>query len=77
MKIDINSLCERVEAAVPTAKAIAVPEIHQVIVTFTNRPEVEIALLTPYQQNTVRQGYIDDDDLPELLFSLRKISNVP
>ena len=77
MKTDLNNLCEMVEAAVSTAKATAVPEDNQVIVTFANRSEVEIALLTPYHKNAVRQGYIDDDDLSELLFSLRRISNVP
>lgn len=75
MKIDLNALCDKVEAAVPTARATAVPEINQVIVSFTNRPNVELSLLTPSQQGLLKSNEISAEDLAELLLSIKRIAN--
>ena len=59
MKIDLENLCRKVEAAEPTARTRAVPEQNQIIVTFTNRPDVEVALLTPWDQMQIKRGWMD------------------
>lgn len=75
MKIDLNALRDKVEAAVPTARATTVPEINQVIVSFTNRPNVELSLLTPSQQVLLKSNEISAEDLAELLLSIKRIAN--
>lgn len=55
MKIDLDFLCNRIEATVPTAKATALPDVNQVIVSFSSRPDIEIALLTPYYLTRVQK----------------------
>ena len=74
MKMDLETLCRRVEATVPTARATAIPEANQIVVTFTNRPDVEVALLTPYYQAKLSKGIIESDDLIALLLELKRIS---
>ena len=74
MKIDLETLCRKVEAAEPTARAKAVPEQNQIIVTFVNRPDVEIALLTPWYQMQFKKGWMDNEDIAELLVSTRQIA---
>ena len=74
MKIDLNTLCEKVEAAVTTARALPITDATQIIVTFANRPDVEIALLTPYQQNAVRTNSLDAESVSLLLQSVRTIA---
>ena len=71
MKIDLETLCRKVEAAEPNAKAKAVPEQNQIIVTFTNRPDVEIALLTPWYQMQIRRGWMENEEIVELLLSIK------
>ena len=75
MKIDLETLCRNVEAAEPTARAKAVPEQNQVIVTFANRPDVEIALLTPWYQMQIKKGWMENEDLAEILLSVRRVAN--
>lgn len=74
MKMDLHTLCQKVEDAVPTSRAVAMPEINQVIVTFLNRPDVEIALLTPYQQNAIRTNSLDAESISCLCQSVRTIA---
>lgn len=74
MKMDLQTLCEKVQRAVPTARATAIPEMNQVIVTFTNRPDVEVALLTPNLQMQLRKGGLDEESFSALLFSVRRVS---
>ena len=50
MQIDLETLCRKVEQAEPTAHCLPLPGNDQVVVTFGNRPDVEIALLIPYAQ---------------------------
>lgn len=76
MAISLNQLCVMLEVAAPTAKATPVPEQTQVIVTFTNRPDVEVALLTPLQQYEMISGTLDLDTITGLIFSIRKLANV-
>ena len=75
MKIDLETLCRKVEAAEPNAKAKAVPEQNQIIVTFANRPDVEIALLTPWYQMQIKKGWMESEDMVELLLSVRLVAN--
>ena len=77
MKIDLETLCRKVEAAEPNARAKAVPEQNQIIVTFTNRPDVEIALLTPWYQMQIKKGWMESDDMAELLCMIERIAQGP
>ncbi len=74
MQIDLETLCRKVEQAEPTAHCHPLPGNDQVIVTFDNRPDVEIALLIPYVQQQIRKGYLDDKLYTDLLFSVRRIA---
>ena len=74
MKMDLKTLCLKVEAAVPTIRAQALPDQNQIIVTFTNRPDVEISLLTPYLQGQIKKGKLEPDDLATLLSSIEGIA---
>ena len=74
MKMDLETLCRRVEAAVPTARATAIPEATQIVVTFTNRPDVEVALLTPYLQAQIKKQQMHDEDMFALITSLVSIA---
>lgn len=74
MDISLESLCRKVEIAEPTAKAIPIPESNQIIVTFSNRPGVEIALLTPWQQKLRTEGKMELVDILDLTTSVRKIA---
>ena len=74
MRIDLETLCRKVEQAEPTAHCRPLPGNDQAVVTFDNRPDVEIALLIPYAQQQIRKGYLDDDVYTDLLFSVRRIA---
>ena len=73
MKMDLKTLARGVEERVPTVRTICVPESNQIVVTFTNRPDIEVALLTPYYQRKVVNGDLRFIDLEELLNSLQSI----
>ena len=73
MKIDLEALAKIVEERVPNTKTISIPGQSQVIVAFENRPDVEVALLTPYYQAQLRRGTLDISDLKELLNSISQI----
>ena len=75
MKIDLETLCRKVEAAEPNAKAKAVPEQNQIIVTFANRLDVEIALLTPWYQMQIKKGQMESEDVVALLLGLKRIAS--
>lgn len=75
MKINLKTLEEKVKQTVPTATTAICLEQDQIIVGFTNRQDVEIALLTPYAQAQLRKGFIEDDYLNELLRSVKNIAN--
>ena len=77
MKMDLYTLCEKVEATTNAAVALPDEENTQVIVRFTNRPDVEINLLTPYAQMQIRGGHIDHNVLVDLLESVRRIAGIP
>lgn len=74
MQIDLETLCRKVEQAELTAHCHPLPGNDQVIVTFDNRPDVEIALLIPYAQQQIREGYLNDESYTDLLFSVRRIA---
>ena len=75
MKIDLETLSEKVKQAVPSATTRIYLEANQIIVGFTNRPDVEIALLTPYDQMQIKKCQMDETHLIELLMSVRRIAN--
>ena len=71
----LEKLADIVERKIPTAQCEVVHEAMQIIVTFTNRPEVSIALLTPAYQKALRDDQLDLYDMNILLESLRKVAN--
>ena len=73
MKLDLETLAKIVEERVPTARATCVPEANQIVVTFTNRPDVEVALLTPWMQRGLVNGTLVYQDITELIQSLQSI----
>lgn len=75
MKIDLYTLGHKVEVAVPSVNATVFPEQNQIIVTFANRPDVEVALLTPWLQRQIRNGHISDEEFFDILSSIQRISN--
>lgn len=72
--IDLDTLCKKIESAIPTAKATIDRNTNQIIVTFNNRPDVEVALLTPWYQMQIKKGMLKEEDLSDLLYSIRSIS---
>ena len=75
MRLDLETLCRKVEQAEPTAHCRLLPGNDQAVVTFDNRPDVEVSLLVPYAQKQIRGGYLDDDLYTDLLFSIRRIAS--
>ncbi len=75
MKMDLETLAKIVEEQVPTARATCVPEANQIVVTFTNRPDVEVALLTPWYQNRAKNHTLDVSDVLELVMSIRPFAS--
>lgn len=75
MQIDLKTLCEKVEQAEPRARCHPLPTGDQALVTFTNRPDVEVWLLIPYAQQQIRTGHLDDDIYTDTLFTIRQIAN--
>lgn len=71
----LEKLADIVERKIPTSRCEVVQASMQIIVTFTNRPGVSIALLTPAYQNAMRDNKLDLYDLNILLESLRKVAN--
>lgn len=71
MKMDLETLASIVEERIPTAKTTCMPRYNQIVVTFTNRPDVEIALITPWLQKSIQGGKLDSDDLLYLIQSVR------
>ena len=75
MKIDLKTLCAKVEQAEPRARCHPMPTGDQALVTFTNRPDVEVWLLIPYAQQQIRKGQLDDDIYMDTLFTIRRIAS--
>lgn len=75
MTITLKELAQKVEHVESSAKCQVLESANQIVVTFDKRPDVEIALLMPIQQRQIAKNYLDDADLPELLFSVRRIAN--
>ena len=75
MPMTLATLASKIESAVPEARCQVISAQGQIVVRFTNRPDVELSLLTPMQQRQLRDGYLDPDDYSELIFTLRKIAN--
>jgi hypothetical protein len=71
----LTALASNIEKAVPGSRCQVLEAQGQIIVRFTNRPDVELTLLTSWEQRQLRDGFIDADLYSELLFSLRRIAN--
>lgn len=71
--MNTEQIAKMIEQAEPRAKCAVLPD--QVIVRYTNRPEVEIAALTPYYQTRLRQGKLKIEDITPLFFEIIKIAN--
>lgn len=74
MKMDLETLARIVEERVPTARATCVPEANQIVVKFINRPEVEVALLTPWLQTQMRKNDVDSEELFKTISDVKRIS---
>ena len=74
MKIDLETLAQMVEERIPVTKATCLPEQNQILIRFANRPDVEVALLTPYFTRKLTNGSLDFCDLDNLLIDLKKIA---
>ena len=73
MKMDLEALARIVEERVSTVRATCVPEANQIVNTFTNRIDLEVALLTPYYQHKVASGNLSFIDLEDLLNNLEPL----
>ena len=71
----LTALASNIENAVPESRCQVLAAQGQIIVRFTNRPDVELTLLTSWEQRQLQDGFIDADLYSELLFSLRRIAN--
>lgn len=71
----LSDLCRRLETEVPTTRAKVLIEMNQVIVSFTSRPDVEVALLTPYYQAKAKNSHLESHDVEELITSVRRIAD--
>lgn len=71
----LEELARKVERAEPTAHSTIDKWNCQIIVSFEKRPEVSIALLTPYAQRQIKKGMLDNDVYEDMLFSIRRIAN--
>lgn len=75
MGITIEELSREIEEIVPTARALPISEANQIIVTFANRPNVEVALLTPWYQMRLKNGNLSLADIGELKAELDRVLN--
>ena len=75
LKIDLPTLCHEVEKAENTAHARLNYEHNQIIVSFDRRPDVEINLLTPWQQSQIKTGEMNAEDIADLLLSVKRIAH--
>lgn len=75
--INLDEICQRIEIEEPRARAVVNKDTNQILVRFLNRPDVEISLLTPFQQRLINTGRITKDDVDELINSIKRIANWP
>lgn len=70
---------DKLKGLVERAEAAAICHIdkphNQIYVRFSSREDIEIALLVPLQQREIAKGYLEDEEVSELLFSVRRIAN--
>ena len=75
MMMDLETLAKIVEEQVPTTKTNIFPEANQIVVTFRNRPGVEVALLTPWLQKKVLEKNVTHEELFSLIEELNSIAS--
>lgn len=75
MKMDLETLARTVEERVPTAQTTCVYLANQIMVTFMNRSNIEVTLLTPWFQRQIRTAMIDSSDVTDLVSSLLSIQS--
>ena len=74
MGITLEELSRRIEEDVPTAKALPISHANQIIISFSNRPDVEVSLLTPWYQMRLSKGILSDADIGELKKELIRLT---
>ena len=77
MKMDLETLAQIVEEQIPTARVTCVTGANQIVATFSNRPDVEVALLSLYFQAQLARNSISDEDLSLLLKEIKIVAQVP
>lgn len=75
MNMDLKTLAGIVEKHIPKARCVCVPGENQLVVSFSDRTDVEVALLTPYLQSMIKQGSIESEDLFDIIQSVRSIAD--
>ena len=74
MGITLEELSRRIEEDVPTAKALPISHANQIIISFSDRPDVEVSLLTPWYQMRLSNGILSDADIGELKKELIRLT---
>lgn len=69
--MELSMICRVIESELPTIQTKSIQASNQIIVSFIGRPDVEVALLTPWFQNRLKSGRFNKEDLYELIEELR------
>lgn len=75
MKMDLEALAKIIEGCVPTAKTVCLPEINQIVVSFSDRDNIEVSALTPYLQSRLMSGKISYDDIDLMVEEVKSIAS--
>ena len=71
----LDKIAVLVEHSESTAHCAVNATIPQITVTFDERPDVSLSLLTPTIQNRIKIGRLDEDDISELLHFVKKTAH--
>lgn len=69
-----NEICQVIEREITGIKCSVSHAGDQIAIRFEKRPDIVIHLLTPYYQQQIRKGGIPEDEIPRLIFDVRKIA---
>ena len=75
MKMNLEKLARIVEESAPNVKTVCFPEENQIVVSFADRPDVEVSLLTPWMQKKLKNNELDSDELFLILTEINSINN--
>ncbi len=74
MGYTIDDICGHIEKEVPGTCCFSSPDQTQIAVTFNNRTDTVIHLLTPFYQNRLSSGKITEEDILQLVSDVRSIA---